>query len=261
MMNVKPVLRYQLREYFKVFSTFYGVIYSLIVVTLLLKYTRSAPEGQISCIEIATMVACFIVGLVLFKNAFRFFTSCGISRRRLFCGLTAAIAVTAAAVSLLDTVNAAVFSNFIDYRTIYWSMASQGGQNGTFLFSYSLGSAGNFTLHLIPLPLLLKNWLWCLLSDFGIAMVGFLIGALYYRMSKPVKILVSVGVPSFCFIFLPLFDFNVTHGVIGRFVAASFAQWTLWGLNPGLDLLTRLAACALIAGGIWLLLRKADLYH
>ena len=175
--------------------------------------------------------------------------------------LTAAIAVTAAAVSLLDMINAAVFSNFISYRTVYTSMMNQGDQAGTFLFSYSLGSSRKFVLHLMPLPLLLKDWLWCLLSDFGVAMFGFLIAALYYRMSKPVKILVSAGVPAFFFLFLPLLDFNVTHGAIAWFVAAAFLQWTHWGLNPGLDLITRLAVTALFAGGIWLLLRRAELYH
>ena len=42
---------------------------------------------------------------------------------------------------------------------------------------------------------------------------------------------------------------------------SAWTQWTHWGLNPGLDLLSRLALAALFAGGIWLLLRKAELYR
>lgn len=260
-MNIKPIFRYQLREYYKVFSVFYSVIYGLIVLTLIFKYTRTDSDGAIFGMEFSTMVACFVTGLVLFKSVFRFCTACGVSRRRLFFGLTAAIAVSAAVVSLIDIVNVAVFSNFIDYRTFYSSVTTGHPRTGIIFASYSLGSAGKFTLHLMPPLLLLKNWLWCLLADFGLMMLGFLIGVLYYRMSKPVKILVSVGVPAICFIFLPLLDVNVTHGRITRSLAGAWTQWTYWGLNPGFDLLSRLAATALIAGGVWLLLRKAEVFR
>lgn len=257
-MNVKPIFRYQLREYYKVFSVFYSVIYGMIVLSLIFKYTRSDSDGSIFGMEFSTMVACFIIGLAMFKSTFRFCTACGISRRRLFLGLTAALAVTAAAISLLDIINAAVFSNFIDYRTFYSSLSSGGSGNGRFFTSFSLGPAGKFSLHLMPLSLLLKNWLWCLLSDFGIALLGLLVGVLYYRMSKPVKILVSVGVPAACFILLPLLDANVTHGKIFQSLAAAGAQWIQWGLNPGLDFLTRLLAIAVLSSLTWLLLRKAE---
>ena len=254
-MNLKPILRYQLRQYRNAFLAIYGLIYGLLVLVLVFKYLRHSVGGAVggSGLDGMTMLACLIGGLVLFKNAFRFFTSCSVSRRRLFCGFAAAIAIIAAIVSLIDIVNAMIFSNFIDYRTFYTAR----------IFGDSVAAKGSNALPAVPFTfaLLLKNWLWCLLSDFSLGMLGFLIGALYYRMSKPVKILVSVGVPAFFFLFLPLFDFNVTHWAIVRFLAAAWAQWTNWGMNPGLDLLSRLAVAALFGGGIWLLLRKAELYH
>lgn len=254
-MNLKPILRYQLRQYRNTFLAIYGLIYALLVVVLILKYFYHSVGAAMggSGLDGMTTLACFIGGLALFKNAFRFFTSCSVSRRRLFCGFTAAIAVIAVIVSLIDIVNAMIFSRFFDYRTFYLVK--------TFGDSVAVKGVVAFPAVSLTFALMLKNWLWCFLSDFSIGMLGFLIGALYFRMSKPVKILVSVGVPAFFIMFLPLLDFNVTHGAIGRFLAAVWAQWTNWGMNPGLDLLSRLAVAALFGGGVWLLLRKAELYH
>ena len=250
-MNLKPILRYQLRQFYDLFSVYYPILYVIILLGLTEKYARSDPGVSFSGMEVLTILVCFVAGIVLFKGAFRFFTSCGISRRRLFCGLTAAIAVTAAAVSLLDMINAAVFSKFIDYHTLY---ASQ-------IFGDLLAAKARGASTAVPLTfaLLLKNWLWCLLADFALTMLGFFIAVLYYRMNKPLKILVSVGVPAVCFLLLPMLNSSVAHGQIAWFIADVSVRWSAWGLNPLLDLLTRLAAVAVLGGFTWLLFRKAEL--
>ena len=255
-MKLKPVLRYQLLQYRTAFFCFYGLIYFFMAVVLILKYARHFAWSEVSggCLEGITMLACFIGGIALFKGAFRFFTSCSVSRKQFFFSFAAAIAIIAAVVSLIDMVNAVVFSHFIDYRTNYSSMLA-----GDFVITdkrNEIASAVPFTF-----PVLMKNWLWCLLADFALGMLGFLIAALYYRLSRPVKILVSVGVPAFFLLFIPLLDANVTHNSFGRFFMSAWTQWTHWGLNPGLDLLSRLAVVALFGGGVWLLLRKAELYR
>ena len=259
-MNLKPILRYQLRQFYDLFSVYYPIIYVIILLGLMGKYARGNAFVSFSGMEGLTILVCFVAGIVLFKGAFRFFTSCGVSRRRLFCGLTAAIAVTAAAVSLLDMINVTVFSNFIEYRTCYWSMVSGGSPFVTFLVPISFGS-GKPLLQLLSFSFFLKNWLWCLLADFALAMLGFFIAVLYYRMNKPVKILVSVGVPAVCFLLLPMLNTSVAHGQIAWFIAAVSVRWSAWGLNPVLDLSTRLAAIAVLGGFTWLLFRKAELYR
>lgn len=249
-MNLKPILRYQLGETRKVFVTFYGTIYALLIIGIISTYNSPSSIGSVSGTEVATMIACFIVGISLFKSSFRFFTSFSITRKRLFCGLLTGAAVTATAVSLIDTINFAIFSRFMAYRTVYSSIAA----------GFTLNSENSAAQAIAPTPsLLFRNWLWCLLADFCIALLGLLIGALYFRMSKPVKILVSVGVPAVYFLILPLIDSKLTHGAIGNFVGAACAQWLLLSWNPGLDLLSRLVMAALLSGGIWLLLRRAEL--
>ena len=252
-MNIKPVLRYQLRNYFEIFAKIYGVVYVLLIITIFLRYTYNS-SGTASCTELTTMAGIFLVGLVLFKSPFRFFSSYGVSRKRLFCGLTATLGVTAAATAALDMINAAVFSRLLPYRTIYTAFFQNGPETGS-------GDLllGRFQLpyHGIAAPLLLKNWLWCLLADFILGMLGLLIGVLYYRMGKTLKICVSVGVPAVIVALIQL-DHNVAGGRIGTALTDFSTLWVNWGINPGLDLVTRLVPIALLAGCIWLLLRKAE---
>ena len=259
-MNMKPVLRYQLRSYFSILSKIYGFFYALLVATVILRYTSPNGAGDASGIETWTMIAVFILGLVLFKSAFRFFSSYGVSRKRLFCGLTAALGITAAAVSALDMINTAVFSHFIRYNTFYEALigAVPGSRSDVSGIGVSsVRGAGGIVLFIPTVSLLLKNWLWCLLVDFIFGMLGFFIAALYYRMGKTLKICVSVGVPA-AFIALIQLDQNVAGGRIGAALTDFSTLWVNWGMNPGLDLVTRLVPIALLAGCIWLLLRKAE---
>lgn len=259
-MNIKPVLRYQLRANFQIFSKVYGIIYTLLLITVIFRYSSPNGAGDASGIEIWTMITIFIAGLVLFKSAFRFFSSYGVSRKRLFCGLTAALVITAAAVSALDMINTAVFSHFIRYNTFYeQTIGAVAGSrsNVSGIGVLSTPGAGGIVLFVPTVSLLLKNWLWCLLADFAFGMLGFLIAALYYRMWKTLKICVSVGVPGALVALIQL-DQNVAGGRISAAVGDFMVNWTHWGTNPGLDLVTRLVPIALFAGCIWLLLRKAE---
>ena len=258
-MNVKPVLRYQLHEYFQVFYKVYGFVYVMIVTTITLAHTQPSSAGSSSGMESMTMITSFIVGLVLFKSSFRFFSSYGVSRKRLFSGMAAAMGITSAATALLDMVNFTVFSHFISYSSFYEGMVDKAAGNSAsrLLASYSLGT-GKIVLHVPTAMLLLKNCLWCLLSYFALGMLGFFIAVLYYRMSKTLRILVSVGVPAIFFILIPLLDHNVTGGRIGAALSSLWNCWTLWGLNPCSDLVSRLLLIAVLSGVTYTLLQKAE---
>jgi hypothetical protein len=207
-MNLKPILRYQCLEVSKAFFPFYFFIFLKLSLVL---YPPISSNG-ISGVELATMIVCFIVGLLIFKTNFRFFTSFSVSRKRLFFGFLSGLGLTSLAVSLIDTFNFAVFSKFMKYHTLYLIMA----QN-------VIGK--NLDTTPITPSLIFANWLWCFLEYLCVALFGLLIGALYYRMSKPVKIIVSVGVPSILFLILPLIDSNLAKGRILHFLVDTFVWW------------------------------------
>lgn len=261
-MNIKPILRYQLRYYLHIFSIVYGTVYGLMILTIIFEHTQRGVDGSSSGMEFTTMVAMFIIGIVLFKSSFRFFSSYGVSRKRLFLGMTASMGITSAATSLLDMINFAVFSQFMNCSTFYQALSNNisGHSSSPFLAisSFSLGNAGHIVLHVPALGMLLSNWLWCFLTDLALGMLGFLIAVLYYRMSKTLKIIVSVGVPAFFFVFIPLLDTHITGGRIGAALFACFTKWTFWGLNPGSDLISRLPLLVLLVGATFALFRKAE---
>lgn len=47
-----------------------------------------------------------------------------------------------------------------------------------------------------------------------VMMLGYLITTMYYRMSKSLKLIVSIGVPGFLFVLLPIIDFSLFKGAI-----------------------------------------------
>lgn len=239
-MNLKPILRYQCLEVSKAFFPFYFFIFLQLSLVL---YPPISSNG-ISGVELATMIVCFIVGLLIFKTNFRFFTSFSVSRKRLFFGFLSGLGLTSLAVSLIDTFNFAVFSKFMKYHTLYLIMA----QN---FFGKSPDAP-------ITSSLVFANWLWCFLEYLCVALFGLLIGALYYRMSKPVKIIVSVGVPSILFLILPLIDSNLAKGRILHFLVDTFVWWVNLSLKTGSDLFSRLAMAAVFSALFWLLLRRAE---
>ncbi|WBY64383.1 hypothetical protein [Thermocaproicibacter melissae] len=242
-MNLKPILRYQCLEVSKAFFPFYFFIFLQNFFQILIDPSPDTPStfrGN----EIATMIVCFVIGILIFKNNFRFFTSFSVSRKRLFFGFLSGLGLTSLAVSLIDTFNFAVFSKFMKSRTLYLIMA----QN---FFGKSPDAP-------ITPSLIFANWLWCFLEYLCVALFGLLIGALYYRMSKPVKIIVSVGVPSILFLILPLIDSNLAKGRILHFLVDTFVWWVNLSLKTGSDLFSRLAMAATFLGLFWLLLRKAE---
>jgi hypothetical protein len=243
-MNLKPILHYQWKEVSKAFWPFYTIIFFQTFFQILIDPSPDTPStfrGN----EIATMIVCFVIGILIFKNNFRFFTSFSVSRKRLFFGFLSGLGLTSLAVSLIDTFNFAVFSKFMKYHTLYLIMA----QN-------VIGK--NLDTTPITPSLIFANWLWCFLEYLCVALFGLLIGALYYRMSKPVKIIVSVGVPSILFLILPLIDSNLAKGRILHFLVDTFVWWVNLSLKTGSDLFSRLAMAATFLGLFWLLLRKAE---
>lgn len=255
-MKLKPIMKYQLHLNYQIFRIMYGVIYSITlaaVITRLLNQGSSVTE----CAELATMITIFVTGLTTFKESFRFFVSSGVSRKRFFMGLLASLGCTAIVTALIDTINSVIFSLFLNYHPIYEALGSQ----SKIEMSVSMNNihAGGFLLKIPFTPLfLLKNFLWCAFAYFALAIIGFFITTLYYRMNKQLKILVSVGVPAFFFILLPFLNQYVADGKIGQFFATIFGWWMQCATNPAADMATRLVFAAVFAGLAFLLMRRTD---
>lgn len=262
-MNLKPILRYQLRGHFQVFRVVYGVVYCIMIAAVVSHYflPTALKNSSAQNMDFTTLITIFIVGLVFFKESFRMFTSYSVSRKRLFTGMIASLGITSAATALLDCINALIFSQFVDYRTIYTVLLNPQYMESEMRVKASAGiSTGEVLSRVSYTPqLLLRNVLWCFLAYFAFALIGLFITALYYRMNKLQKALVSVCVPVFLFIGLPVLNEYVVHGMIGAALSNLFSWWMSCALNPVTDFATRGAFIAIFIGITYFIVRKAEI--
>jgi hypothetical protein len=88
--------------------------------------------------------------------------------------------------------------------------------------------------------------------------VGYFITTAYYRMNKPLKLAVSVGLPVSVFFILPIVDTTITNGRINRFIG--YMIGTVFGMNkekPFNFMVSCIIAACIFFGLSWLLIRKA----
>jgi hypothetical protein len=109
------------------------------------------------------------------------------------------------------------------------------------------------------MQVLLDSFVWMTFLYLALAMLGFLITTIYYRMGKSLKLIVSVGVPVFLFMVLPYIDNVVFNGAIyealGRFfrIIWGFAN----GYNPYVSVLSSFITFAVFGGLSFLTMRRA----
>ncbi|HEX3016889.1 MAG TPA: hypothetical protein VHP31_03430 [Caproicibacter sp.] len=261
-MNIKPILRYQLSGHFQVFRVLYGIIYAIFAAVIISKYVwpASTENVNISTSDLTTMITIFIVGLTFFKDPFRFYISSGVSRKRFFAGMISALGITSAATALLDCVNALIFSQFLNYHSLYQMLLNPEKIGTLISVKTAKGIETGEVFYKIAFTpsMLLKNFLWCVLAYFVCAMIGLFITVLYYRMSKVQKVIVSVSVPSFFLFVLPILDEYVARGSIGAVISKGFEWWVNCGVNPAADIITRLLLAAVLAGITYYMVRKAE---
>lgn len=184
-MKVKQALKYYAWEAGKTLCIYYIVILCLQVASMILSWalTGHFDASNIS-MDSTTGIFLFVVGLNMFKSPFRLMAQNGISRKTQFvCSVLAALglAVVAALVEWL------------------YSQIAGNAYSSLFLSLYSRGSltAGQRTL---------MNLGWNCLVYLAAFSMGLMLTTLYYRMNKAMKLLVSVGVPGFLIIGLPMME-------------------------------------------------------
>jgi flagellar biogenesis protein FliO len=153
--------------------------------------------------------------------------------------------------SLADTLNTLLFSSFMKYHSMVYQF---------YQLHHNLADTGSNWVH-YTFSMLAQQLLWQLFGYFLIAMIGLFAANLFYRMSKPMKIAVFIGVPVLCFFILPLLDENLWDYHLARGLGKTVNL--LWGFSNdynvftgALSMLVLAAACGVL---IWLLMRRMNL--
>lgn len=244
-MKFKAALKYQIYDFKKSVMIFYIVIYALYILMTASVLTHRGSYSNVGGMEMASFIFLFVAGLNSFKSPFRMLMQNGLSRRTIFLSNASVFLATAGFMAVLDSINRLIFSGLANYRSFFQVL----------YYNRYAGQASS-------LAVTLEGFLWMFFMYCMAAMVGYFITTLYYRMNKPAKLTVSIGVPVLLFVILPYIDFafrgvNLFRGI------AKLMGWA-WGLaDGGANPYMAMATCTvifLVFGALsWLLTRRAPI--
>lgn len=199
---LKRAYKYQCIDSSKAVIVYYIVIAALIVFEAVMLASPADVRGSFSGMEAVTMIFLFVVGLNSFKENFLFQMQNGVTRTMIWISSVLSLFTLALALSMIDT-------------ALYWIMKGIAQFANGRIAIYSLIETAfdlNVSVGLfVPLQILFLTFAYALAIAIGLA-----ITMLYYRMNKIAKVIVSVGVPSFFLIGLPILEETVTHGNIAK---------------------------------------------
>lgn len=238
---MSSAVKYQLAQVKKPILYFYAIVFAqLLLLTVFAAKSSLTVEGTvINGNDFATMIFIFVLGLNSFKENFFMFMQNSRSRKTLFLSYLASLAPVCGVMAVIDNCLGIAGDKLGLFKTLYLSAFRDFA--GSMLLTLLIGILWSFCIYLF--------W----------ALSGYLITNFYYRAGKGLKILVSVGVPGFLFVGLPLIDTHLTNGVIGKFLSdfLLLATGITHGRNPFYPILFALLFGAVFAACSYLLARRS----
>jgi hypothetical protein len=246
MMDIKATTKYQINEYIKSIKIFYLVVILVIALFgVLINTSASSSFRSTGGIEGSAMIFLFILGLNSFKETFLMMLQNGTTRKSMFIGRLLTISVTSVFMAVVDRF-------IVNVGSLLNDMSDSFHIGGMYEMIFNKRAE---SLHIVAMNL---EAVLITIGVYAAAMVaGYFITSAYYRMSKMLKIAVSIGVPTSLMILLPVLDAAVFEGkvsrALGRFFGFVFGGTTG---NPYNLLLTCTVFVIVALGLTWLLIRK-----
>lgn len=243
-MKLRASLKYQLFSYRMPIAIFYGVIIVLNLVSIVESITLNSVHSSLTGADFSTLIFIFVLGLNSVRESFRMLAANGRTRKTAFFSIALGTLIASAFMALVDMLLPLAFAPFFGKFSTFYELL-YGRAQGMGELAVEFG--------------------WRVALYTCAALTGVWITTLYFRMNKPLKIGVSVGVPVTLLFALPMLA-SESDG-FGRALAAALkafvgavkyifgfggatpvpAMFCLWGT------LLFLAA----AGIFWLCLRRA----
>jgi TRAP-type C4-dicarboxylate transport system permease small subunit len=247
-MNLKASYKYVMYDNKKAL-----IGYSLIIIAITVflfvasvSWSNDSSTMQIGGMEMASVIFIFVAGLTSFKDNFHMLTQNSVTRRGTFTATMLGFITTAGMLSaisiivlLIAKLMSSIQNNIVStsfFETLYAGHVN--GMNGFIVYLES------FLLYFVMM-----------LTVVGI---GYLIGAIFYRLNKGGKVALAVGIPVFFSVILPIVDVlifggRVTIGLV-RFMDMIFG---ISAQNPYLAVVSCMVIfliCGLLS---WIVMRKA----
>lgn len=219
-----------------------GIVLLGLLVLFALETAFFGDVGEFSGVESIGSIYLFVTGIVFYSINVKMCFANGISRKTNFittilCGVTVSI------IMFIGFVILYIFFNLINSNSV--SMFEQIYANYHF--------SNEFVMWI-------EKAFYDILNNLGSFIAGTFIGALYFRMSRPVKIAVSVGVPVLLFVVMPIFTtFLYMKDITKNFMDSAIQMMTNILTVPYKANLFNLVSIIIVSGLLYLLSRKAPI--
>lgn len=237
-MRLKSVVKYNLSEMKNSILIFYGIIAAIIVLSCFLTTVMSVNVSG-GGMELASAIFLFVCGLNSFKQNYLFLSTNGITRKTQFYGFFISSSTVAVLMGAIDTIYANTLYELMDNNTLFNILFEGFVKEASRPLTIIMGFVCNVVLYLSVMTL------------------GYFITTLYYRMSKALKIIVSVGVPAWFLIILPLLIESSSKMSKWIDEITNSLKFLYNGNNPAIGALFLLALTAILGGLSFLLVRRA----
>lgn len=235
-MKIKSFSKWLLADCRKGIIIFSGVILAIFSLAAILDIIFP-NTGTISGMESSSIIFVLILGIVLVREALHMALGNGISRKTTLLSIILFMLALSVLFSIALTIFGALFGRF---------------SNVISLFGDLFPGTSSFLSILFQI-------LFSICIHFSYSMLGVFISLTYYRMNKATCLLVSIGVPVFLLVLLPIGISLLPESFIAAVLPVIInIISTLFGA-PWRAALTALAISAIFSFFSWLLIRRAPL--
>ena len=215
------------------------IFYAILFTVLGLLFIPEVEQDSNSNIEMTASIFLFAIGLNFYKEEFKFGLVNGCSRKTIFSAGILSLLSLAGLMAVVDTLTTKVMMALFDYKPMIER-----------IYNRNYGTITG----------MLEGFLWAFAIYSLVAVTGYFITILYYRMNKLMKVVVSVGIPLLFMMVLPYLDSyldGVIYRTIWNFILRVFGLYNT--VNPYIAIASFFGGVIIFSGLSFLLARRAPI--
>ncbi len=192
MTTIKPLYKYIMKNNLKSIFIFYIIMTVIIHIGFFICKLSNGSSGGMGGMEIATIILLFSLVLCSYREIINLSVQCGVSRKTVFISSLLAFITCGIITGTMDLL-LSLLGNFYESHI------------GSFTYEQTFMKVG-----VIPeFNDYIKVLLMCIGVNTSALIIAFLIGALNYRLSKTMKVIIPLSIFVFIFLIFPIVDYTV----------------------------------------------------
>lgn len=270
MMYLKQAIRFQFYDAKGTLIAYAASIYGILAASVLINVLKIASFQPVG-LEYVTCVFVFALGITQYRDTSRMLIANGRSRKTIFRSFLGFSLPVAAAVSILDTLNALAVNRIMGYQSLFVGLYRYGLQDcfasyypdffqGQGLKDFSLiqttESPSLYVTLMGRIPsVILTSLLWSILLFTAIIMLGYVLSIIMSRLSRGWRITFYILLPAWWLVAFPLLEVTTTRFNISERILQYFRRIWQSDYNLAFEPMKSVALLALAVIMLILLIR------